>query len=61
MIRAWIWHQLDDNLFSLAGDAREEDLVQLSSATWEHVRTLRQDLDGKALSVSAESTTCMLS
>jgi hypothetical protein len=49
MVRAWIWHYLDDNLFSFAGAAQDGTLVPLSSSTWEHVRALRRDLDGESL------------
>ncbi|SPQ25716.1 1a95b422-4dc1-4a86-9963-5e7186f50c9d [Thermothielavioides terrestris] len=40
-IRAWIWHYLDDNLFSFAASA---DLVRFASPVWDHVRALRHHL-----------------
>ncbi|KAK4040413.1 hypothetical protein C8A01DRAFT_46227 [Parachaetomium inaequale] len=45
MVRAWIWHYLNNFLFSFVGDAQDEVLVPLSSSTWERVRALRRDLD----------------
>jgi hypothetical protein len=47
IVQAWIWHYLDDNLFSFATDAEEESLVKSSSKVWTHVRGLRRELDGK--------------
>ncbi len=50
IVRAWIWHYLDDNFFSFSGgDALPDTLVQFSSPIWEHVRALRRDLDGKGI------------
>ncbi|KAH6632293.1 hypothetical protein F5144DRAFT_489514 [Chaetomium tenue] len=45
MVRAWIWHYLDDNLFSFAGGIQEQSLVPLSSPVWEHFRAFRRDLN----------------
>ncbi|KAK3294348.1 uncharacterized protein B0H64DRAFT_433529 [Chaetomium fimeti] len=45
MVRAWIWHYLDDNLFSFAGGAQGQSLVALSSPVWEHFRAFRRDLN----------------
>ena len=46
MVQAWIWHYLDDYIFSFAGSQRDGPL-KVRSPVWEHVRTLRRDLDGK--------------
>ncbi|KAK3305069.1 uncharacterized protein B0T15DRAFT_574513 [Chaetomium strumarium] len=46
MVRAWIWHYLDDNIFSFSGDAQGDELVPCASPVWEHVRALRRALDG---------------
>jgi hypothetical protein len=47
MVRAWIWHYLDDNLFSFSPSAGPGELVSCASPVWEHVRLLRRDVDGK--------------
>jgi hypothetical protein len=47
MVQAWIWHYLDDYLFSFADNQRDGTL-ELRSPVWEHVRALRRDLDGKS-------------
>jgi hypothetical protein len=47
LVRAWIWHYLDDNFFSFSGGgAPDGALVEFGSPVWEHVRALRRDLDG---------------
>ncbi|KAK4234262.1 hypothetical protein C8A03DRAFT_37971 [Achaetomium macrosporum] len=46
MVRAWIWHYLDENLLSFSGDAQGGELVPCASLVWEHVRALRRALDG---------------
>ncbi|KAK4234782.1 hypothetical protein C8A03DRAFT_46961 [Achaetomium macrosporum] len=45
LVRAWIWHYLDDNIFSFSPSAGAGELVKCSSPVWEHVRLLWQDLD----------------
>jgi hypothetical protein len=48
LVRAWIWHYLDDNLFSWrGGDEDAGQLVRTSSPAWECVRSLRRHLAGK--------------
>lgn len=47
MVQAWIWHYLDDYLFSFAGN-QQDGTLELRSPVWEHVRALRRDLDGKS-------------
>jgi hypothetical protein len=48
LVRAWIWHYLDDNLFSFSGgDEDAGELVETSSPAWDCVRGLRRHLDGK--------------
>ncbi|KAK4149243.1 hypothetical protein C8A00DRAFT_19041 [Chaetomidium leptoderma] len=44
LVRAWIWHYLDDNLFSFSGGEDPGALVPFSPV-WEHVRALRRHLD----------------
>ncbi|KAK3296461.1 uncharacterized protein B0H64DRAFT_170728 [Chaetomium fimeti] len=44
MVQAWIWHYLDDYLFSFAGN-QQDGALKLRSPVWEHVRALRRDLD----------------
>lgn len=51
IVQAWIWHYLDDNLFSFATDAEEGSLVKPSSPVWQHVRGLRRELDGRSPAV----------
>jgi hypothetical protein len=47
LVRAWIWHYLDDNFFSFSGGgAPDGALIEFESPVWEHVRALRRDLDG---------------
>ncbi len=46
LVRAWIWHYLDDNIFWSA-DAAHDDLVPCASPAWEHARALRRELHGK--------------
>jgi hypothetical protein len=48
MVRAWIWHYLDDNLFSFGGGTQGQPLVALSSPVWEHFRALRQEFNSEA-------------
>jgi hypothetical protein len=47
IIQAFIWHYLDDNLFSFAPNLEEKALVEPSCSAWEHVRGLRRQLNGK--------------
>ncbi|KAH6627433.1 hypothetical protein F5144DRAFT_575827 [Chaetomium tenue] len=44
MPQAWIWHYLDDYVFSFAGN-QQDGTLKLRSPVWEHVRALRRDLD----------------
>lgn len=48
VVQAWIWHYLNDNLFAIAADVQSADLFPCSSPVWEHVRALRQKLDGRS-------------
>ncbi|KAH6856104.1 hypothetical protein B0I37DRAFT_301827 [Chaetomium sp. MPI-CAGE-AT-0009] len=45
MVRAWIWHYLDDNLFSFAGGTQEQSPIPLSSPVWENFRALRREFN----------------
>jgi hypothetical protein len=53
MVRAWIWHYLDDNLFAFSPSAGAGELVKCSAPVWEHVRLLWQDLDDKCVPARA--------
>ncbi|EAQ88769.1 predicted protein [Chaetomium globosum CBS 148.51] len=44
MVQAWIWHYLDDYVFSFAGN-QQDGILKLRSPVWEHVQVLRRDLD----------------
>ncbi|KAK4239130.1 hypothetical protein C8A03DRAFT_32811 [Achaetomium macrosporum] len=41
LVRAWIWHYLDDTLFT----GRTDNPVKCSCEAWEHLRALRLELD----------------
>lgn len=47
LVRAWIWHYLDDNLLSFSGDVPSAEYPSWASPVWNHVRALRHELDGK--------------
>jgi len=51
LVRAWIWHYLQDNLFSFSAVATgpPDSLLECSSPVWERVRALHRDLTGKSL------------
>jgi hypothetical protein len=48
LVRAWIWHYLDDNLLSFSGDVPSAEYPPCASPVWTHVRALLRELDGKA-------------
>jgi hypothetical protein len=52
LVRAWIWHYLDDNFFSFSPDANADDLTNCSSKAWEYVRGLRRELQGQCCPVT---------
>ena len=52
LIRAWIWHYLDDTMLSFSGDGSSAESLPCASPVWTHFRALSRELDGRYLPLS---------
>ena len=52
LVRAWIWHYIDDNLLSFLEDDSSGEPLHCAAPVWSHVRALYRELDGRCLRFS---------